>query len=88
MKNVKMNYVFFALLIGFACVSFGACSQEQSAAEKYDLAAFEEQQFNSEHATKLYNEIIEKYPDTETAVKARKALERLSTKKDKFDGSN
>ncbi len=66
------------LLILAASFLLFACSAENKAAELYEIAAFEEVQFNEEHATQLYQEIIEKYPETETARKARQALERLS----------
>ena len=66
------------LLMLVACFLLSACSAENKAAEIYEIAAFEEVQFNVEHATQLYQEILEKYPETETARKAGKALERLS----------
>ncbi len=58
-------------------VLFFSCSAEKKAEEIFEVAAFEEVQFNVVHARELYEEILNKYPDTETAVKARKALERL-----------
>ncbi len=69
-----MRYILI-LVAGFLLF---ACSAENNASELYEIAAFEEVQFNEEHATQLYQEIIEKYPETETARKARQALERLS----------
>ena len=68
------------LLILIACFLLFACSAEKKATELYELATFEESQFNEKHATQVYQEIIEKYPETETASKARQALERLSKK--------
>ena len=49
------------------------------AAELYQTAQFEEKQRNMEHAAKLYNEIIKKYPDSEQAVKALENLHRISS---------
>lgn len=43
--------------------------------ELFDTAKLEELQDNSEHARQLYQEIIDRYPETEYA---RKAQERLS----------
>lgn len=66
------------VLLVIAGVLISACSGEKKAADLYEIAAFEELQTNTSHARQLYQEIIEKYPDTETALKARQALERLS----------
>jgi len=68
------------LIILIAGLLLFACSAEKKASELFELAAFEEVQFNVEHATQLYQEIIAKYPETEVARKARQALERLSKK--------
>jgi TolA-binding protein len=45
--------------------------------ELYKTAQFEEKQNNTEHAAKLYNEIIKKYPDSEEARKARENLKKI-----------
>lgn len=60
-------------------MAFSACAG-QKAAELYDTAQFEEKQHNREHAAKLYEEIIRKYPDSEFAQKAK---ERLSVIREK-----
>ena len=44
----------------------------------YETAQFEELQKNPEHARKLYEEVIEKYPDSEYAVKAKARISTLS----------
>lgn len=62
-----------AFLAAFALVS--GCSNR--AAEIYDNAQFEEVQNNKEHALKLYEEIVRKYPDSEQAKKARERLAAL-----------
>ena len=72
-----MKAICFYVLLVFAAVLMSACSGEKKAAELYEIATFEELQTNTSHARQLYEEIIEKYPDTETALKARQALERL-----------
>ncbi len=68
-----MRYVITVFLLIFS-FSFASCSKEK-AAEIYDTAQFEELQNNRDHALKLYQEIIEKYPGSEYA---RKAGERVS----------
>jgi len=49
--------------------------------ELFETAQFEEKQGNREHASKLYNEIVEKYPGSETAKKAAERLKELNTVK-------
>jgi TolA-binding protein len=61
-------------------VMFSACS-DKKAEEIYETAQFEELQKNTVHAKQLYEEIIEKYPDTEYAVKASERLNALEGKK-------
>jgi len=81
-----MKIIFSYVLLFIACLLFSACSGEKKATDLYEIATFEELQTNTPHARQLYQEIVEKYPDTETALKARQALERLSaTSKDKAD---
>lgn len=55
----------------------GCTSSERAAQETYDLAQFEEKQGNTEHAQRLYQEIIAKHPDTSWAEKARGRLSEL-----------
>jgi TolA-binding protein len=82
-KRVKTKLRCVLLLVaGLLCF---ACSAENKAAELFETAAFEEVQFNTDHAKELYQEIIERYPDTETARKARQAMERLSNKSEDID---
>ena len=71
---MKQGIVIFFLLL--ACMLSG-CSGNK-AAELYETAGFEELQNNREHALKLYQQIIEKYPDSEYA---KKADERISEMK-------
>ena len=74
-----MKITFSYVLLFIAGIFFSACSGEKKAADLYETATFEELQTNTPHARQLYQEIIEKYPDTETALKARQALARLSS---------
>jgi len=73
-----MRYVIMVVLLIF---SFGltSCSKDK-AAEIYDTAQFEELQNNREHALKLYQEIIEKYPGSEYAKKAEERVSQLKQK--------
>ncbi len=77
MKIIVMKPILRYAILLITCLLFFACSGEKKATELYELAAFEELQFNTPHAKQLYQEIIKEYPDTETARKARQALERL-----------
>jgi TolA-binding protein len=60
-------------------VMFSACSGKK-AQEIYETAQFEELQKNTVHAKQLYQEIMEKYPGTEYAVKASERLKALEKK--------
>ena len=59
----------------------GCTSGEKKAAELLDTAVFEEKQNNFEHASKLYDEIIKKYPETKMAQAAAAHLETLKSRK-------
>ena len=67
---MKKSILIFLLL----AVMLPGCSGNKPA-ELYKTAGFEELQNNKKHALKLYQEIIEKYPDSEYA---KKADERIS----------
>ncbi len=71
----------YCILIFFLILTFilPGCSGNK-AAELYDTAGFEELQNNREHALRLYEEIIEKYPDSAYAVKAEERISRLRQK--------
>jgi len=68
-----MRQILLILMIIFATVLSG-CSGD-AAKQLFDTAKLEELQDNQEHATKLYQEIIQRYPESEYA---RRAKERLS----------
>lgn len=69
----------FAALLGAAAAV--GCGGEQKAAELFSTAEFEERQFNRDHARELYLEIIQRYPDSEFAAKARARLQTLDQAK-------
>jgi TolA-binding protein len=65
-------YKLLLLLITAFCFFFLNCSSEEGRARKLlETARFEEQQNNKSRAQKLYNEILEQYPDTEAAQELR-----------------
>lgn len=49
--------------------------------EQMETAQFEEKQGNREHATKLYNEIVQKYPGSNNAKKAEARLSEMNKAK-------
>lgn len=56
-----------------------ACSSDNnSASTLLETARFEERQFNREHALRLYNEIIARYPDTPAAREADQRRHNLT----------
>lgn len=68
----KILTVSFIMIVA---VSFFSCTGE-TAKDLFDTAQFEELQKNTDHADKLYNEIIKKYPESEYAEKARERLKK------------
>ena len=74
---MRKAIIILALLV---TVLFGyGCSDK--ARELYETAQFEELQKNKPHAVKLYREIINEYPESEYASRAREQLEKLETGK-------
>ena len=65
------------LLLLSLALAFSACSGNK-AEELFETAKLEELQNAPDHAMKLYQEIVDKYPESEYA---RKAKERLSAMK-------
>lgn len=61
----------------FLGIALVACSSG-NAQQLLETAQFEEKQNNKEHATKLYQQIVAKYPD---AAQAKIAQERLNALK-------
>ena len=66
----------------FLCVvlALTACSGN-GAKELFETAELEELQNATDHATKLYQEIVEKYPESEYAKKAQERLSALKAGK-------
>ena len=71
-----MKYKILVLFLSVALVLSG-CSDK--AKELFETAKLEELQNAPDHARKLYQEIVDKYPESEYAKKAK---ERLSALKD------
>lgn len=63
----------FLLLIGCA-------NPEGKSQELYDTAQFEEQQQNFKHARELYQRIVNQYPETAAASKAKERLDAIRDK--------
>ena len=58
---------------------FAGCAGDKSK-ELFETAQFEEKQNNREHALKLYQEIVTKYPDSPLAKQAQERVAALSAK--------
>jgi len=58
---------------------FAGCAGDKSK-ELFETAQFEEKQNNREHALKLYQEIVTKYPDSPLAKQAQERVAALSGK--------
>jgi type III secretory pathway component EscR len=71
MKGITVRILLLSLLI---CAPVLLSCTAENAKELYKTAEFEELQNNQDHANKLYNEIVTKYPESEYAEKARKKL--------------
>ncbi len=67
---------FCASILIMLALFVSGCSSDK-AAELYDTAQFEEKQNNPDHASKLYEEILKKYPDSTFAKKAEERLLRI-----------
>ncbi|GFE56373.1 hypothetical protein [Geobacter sp. AOG1] len=63
------------LVAGLLAVT--GCSGEKGK-EQLETARFEEKQHNLEHAVKLYEEIITKYPGTPAAAATEKRMAELN----------
>jgi len=69
------NWIILLVMAGSLAIL--ACSSGNGEG-LYETAQFEELQNNREHARKLYEEVIEKYPDSEYASKAKTRISALS----------
>jgi len=77
MKNFTTGLrVLFVTILLFSALS---CSNpEGDSAALYETAQFEEEQDNLKHAKALYEEIIQSYPGSSLAPKAKKRLKALN----------
>jgi TolA-binding protein len=62
------------------CIAVMAGCTGDKGKELFETAQFEEKQHNEEHARKLYEEIVKKYPGTEFAQKASERLQVIKGK--------
>lgn len=69
-----MRRFFIALALAFPLFLTGC---QDRAEQLYETARLEEKQFNTEHASQLYREIVEKHPGSPYAAQARERLEAL-----------
>jgi len=67
-----MKSIFFSLILVVA-VGLISCSADK-AVELFETAQFEELQNNNEHARQIYEDIINKYPQSDSAKKAKEKL--------------
>ena len=74
-----MKRLFLVLFLTIA-LGLSGCAGE-NAKELFDTASLEERQNAPEHAAELYREIVEKYPDSEYATKAKERLADLKENK-------
>lgn len=72
------KYIWILLFI--CCSAMTACSGEQGN-QQIEIAQFEEKQNNREHAIKLYEEVVRKYPGSPNAKIARERLNALNDQK-------
>ena len=73
-----MKSMFYSLMLVFA-VGLLSCSADK-AVELFETAQFEELQNNNEHARQIYEGIISKYPQSDSARKAEERLTAIGKK--------
>ena len=73
MKNI---FYFIVFLLQLTLTSCG-----DSPKQLFETAEFEVLQTNYPHATKLYQEIIDKHPDSDFVGKSRERLQEIRVKK-------
>lgn len=68
------------IILAVCFMAIAACSAEQGK-QQLETAQFEEKQNNKEHAVKLYEEIVSKYPGSPNAKFAQERLAALKSGK-------
>jgi TolA-binding protein len=74
MRQLAVIFIVFAMLMSAACTS-------EKGKEQLETARFEEKQNNREHAIKLYEKIVKKYPGSPNAKIAEGRLAVLKAGK-------
>lgn len=74
MKQILAAAMIAGVLLGTGC--FG-----NRAEEWYETAELEELQNSHDHARQLYQRIVDEYPDSDVAARARQRLEALKSRK-------
>ena len=69
------------MLLTLALLAGGCAPGEKKAAELLETARFEEKQSNLEHAAKLYDEILKKYPSSPAAIEAAARMSEIRQQK-------
>jgi len=64
------------ILLAVCCTVLTPCSSDQGK-QQLETAQFEEKQNNREHAIKLYEEVVTKYPGSPNAKTAQDRLNML-----------
>ena len=72
---MKKIFYFVLLLLQLTLASCG-----DSPKQLFETAEFEMLQTNYSHAEKLYQEIVDKHPNSEFVEKSRERLEEIKTK--------
>jgi len=67
---------YILILLTVCCTALTSCSGDQGK-QQLETAQFEEKQNNKEHAIKLYEEVISKFPGTSNAKTAQERLNAL-----------
>jgi len=67
---------YILILLAVCCSALSACSGDQGK-QQLETAQFEEKQNNREHAIKLYEEVVTRYPGSLNAKTARERLNAL-----------
>ncbi len=71
---------YILILLFICCTTLTACSGDQGG-QQLEIAQFEEKQNNREHAVKLYEEVVSKYPGSPNAKIAQERLNALKMDK-------